>query len=1038
MTINNNNTLTHAQQTNLGNPSLNENRSHSSFDIRDHLDQLTEDGGSASKGWESFQCPACQAPNFKVEMKTGRYITGSCACATTEQGKKQIRDTVAPPQYQAKEEDHEQREYDPVDPAKVTLAQFPEGYKPKLANVEKIDDNLIKTTYRYSPTQLIVREDYPLGKQKLDKDGNPKLDEAGNPALYYKKFSYYTKDNNGNWSYKKGDRHWEAYNLEEAIAQGYNGYILVVEGEKATDKARERLGIPAITFRGWNEEGIKPSLTQLKNSGIAGIIMFPDNDSTGEKDAKEVAKWCDQLEFPYYKLSPTDVWGDMPEKGDIVDWVESQDYQDMIRPNLIQELEEAIHKAVDSKNRNEAKAEKKRQAQQTDYYVADDPIDLKVAENTFAEDWMVVNEVFYQYQENKGYWQKVPNDKVKRHISHELKNYFTVKETKDGEIKKIYKFAKDSNVKSCFSFAKGFLTLSHDPANNHLLSLKNGTVDLRTGELGSHKKDNYLTRHIPLDYKKSDKIPPLFHEFLSYSYGEEQIPLIRAVMSMFVDPTAPYGKAVHLIGKSGTGKGFLTRVIKELVGIDNVGSIDKFSLIADQDKRHQNLTARSLIVAPDISGYLSDLGAFYELVDNGSMSGRALHSNDGYEKVWNLRFLLASVQPLQVENAGEGWKRRIIPIPTLGRQGKSQTENLENRVRQEELAHILGWALSMPREERDSMLFNSNLWAKANRDLQFEQDTHSDTVRAFIDQCLTPSDKEHDSIDTNVLYGYYKAFTQITGGKQKSQTNFVAGLKNALEELYQKGKSYRENGKYKKTKPKFTNMTLTARFHPDNFDGFTYTCDPRTLSTGGYEEFMDFLSPESVALTDECDPDSEKVNATPETPTTEETEQGRDPVTLCPSEKYKNSTQDDSLAFTSSSLEKEGNNNNKEGKSQSHKVTKDTEAQKPDNEKVSGVTVTQKQAKVTEEATVTKLTKDMVKPLTADHIKKAGELDKQQYFKVFELMKQHKAVTTVEAVYEALKPYDAGLTPEKVKRHIKAISYSTVQDDGLCWLPDIY
>ena len=922
----------------------------STFDIRDHLDKLTLDGGSAGKNEQSFHCPNCQAPNFKIDLKTGRYGTYSCPCGTTEEGKKAIRNAVSPPQYQqyqGKEEGYSQREYDPVDPKTVTLAQFPEGYEPKLATVEEIDTNLIKTTYRYSETQIIVREDYLQGKPKLDKKGNPKLDEVGNPVLYYKKFSYYTRDENGNWNYKKGDRHWEAYQLEEAIAHGYNGYILAVEGEKAVETARQRLRVPAITFRNWNEQGIKPSLTQLKNSGVAGVIFFPDNDATGEKKAKEVEKWCEQLDLSYYKLSPTDVWSEMPEKGDIVDWTNHENYKDMIPDNLITELEQAIHQAIDSKNRNKAKAHKKRELQEEDYCVnSETTIDLKLCESSFGDDWIVINEIFYYYHESKGYWQKLENAKVKRFIAHELKKYFAIKETKDGAYKQ-YKFAKDSNVKSCFSFAKAFLTLKGAPSNNHLLSAKNGTVDLRTGEIGEHKKENYLTRHIPLEYKKTEEIPPLFHEFLSYSYGEEQIPLIRACISMFLDPTAPYGKAVHFIGKSGTGKGFLTRVIKELVGIENVGSIDKFSLIADQDKRHQNLTARSLIVAPDVSGFLSDLGAFYELVDNGSMSGRALHSSDGYEKIWNLRFLLASVNPLQVENAGEGWHRRIIPIPTLGKQPKTSAPDLEKRVRSEELALILGWALSMPREERDELLFDPKLWGKENRDLQFEQDTHSDPVRAFIDTCLIPTDDPNDAIETNILYGFYKAFNKITGSKQKSQTNFVSGMKNSLEELYKKGKTYRDNGKPKKSKPKFTNMKVVASFK-ENEDG-TYTCDPKTLSTGGYEDFINFLASPNVTSTQQCNYDSTKATVISEMPATKETQQQCNSVTLKPSQENKGKEKEDSLDFASSSSKE---HIKKEGDSGGCKDTAVTESQKPDYEEDSSVILPEKQATVTDEATV--------------------------------------------------------------------------------------
>ena len=928
------NTKTQTPQTASNTQANNNNHSHSQFDIRDYLDYLEETGEK-----NKYYCPACGGHNLSVDQRNEKYNCWNCE--DTKKIAKILREEAG--------ENKTEWEYknpcpqEPVDPASVNLAKFPEDYQPKLAETVEKSENLLETRYRYSDSQLILRQDFPQGKNVSGKNGQ---------KTKYKKFSYVTVDGDGNETHSKGDQHWEAYQLEEAIAQGYNGYILAVEGEKAADKARERLRVPTITFRDWNKEGIKPSITQLQNSGIAGIIYFPDNDQTGTKKAKELNKWCGQIGFPCYTLSPTDVWSEMPKSGDIVDWVENPDYNEMIPENLIRELEKAIHLAVDSKERDRAKAEKEREAKGNNYFVGGDTtLDLKVTETTFSNDWVVMNEVFYQYQENQGYWKKVPNSKVKQLISHELKKYFTTKEDKDGQILYVYKFAKDSNVKTIFSFAKCYLTLDFEPANKHLLSLKNGTVDLRTGELQQHHKNNYLTRHIPLDYKKTDNLPPAFKEFLLRSYGSDQIDLIRAVISMYIDPTAPYGKAVHLIGKSGSGKGFFIRVLKELVGLENVGSIDKFSLLSDQDKRHQNLTARSLITAPDISGFMSDLGAFYELVDNGSMSGRALHNDDAYEKQWDVRFILASVHPLQVENAGEGWKRRIIPIPTRGNQNRDINNDLETKVRKEELALILGWALSMPREERDQILFDPNTWAKSNRDLQFEQDTHSDTIRAFIDACLTPSDNPNDVIETNVLYEYYKAFVNVTGGKQKNQNNFVSGLKNSLSELYTPAKTHRQNGKVVRGKASFTNMTLSAKIYKDSFNG--YECDPKSLSSGGYEDFIHFLENGTVTTTQDCNNDSKEAVVTAKTPTTSDFEQECNNVTMKQQHSSKVVNLPHSIENADNVNSSEWENSEKKGKSHCYDVTLLQESQNPDSASGSTVTTTSDESLLRGEAVVT-------------------------------------------------------------------------------------
>ena len=69
----------------------------SKFDIRNHVDKLRRDGGKDSDyGDRSYHCPVCDAPNFKVNIKTGKWFSWSCDCASTEEGKREIRQALSP------------------------------------------------------------------------------------------------------------------------------------------------------------------------------------------------------------------------------------------------------------------------------------------------------------------------------------------------------------------------------------------------------------------------------------------------------------------------------------------------------------------------------------------------------------------------------------------------------------------------------------------------------------------------------------------------------------------------------------------------------------------------------------------------------------------------------------------------------------------------------------------------------------------------------------------------------------------------------
>ena len=67
------------------------------FDILQHLDQLKPGGGTNNpRGDHSFKCPYCGAPNFKVNVVTGKCFTYGCDCASTEAGKRAIRNALSP------------------------------------------------------------------------------------------------------------------------------------------------------------------------------------------------------------------------------------------------------------------------------------------------------------------------------------------------------------------------------------------------------------------------------------------------------------------------------------------------------------------------------------------------------------------------------------------------------------------------------------------------------------------------------------------------------------------------------------------------------------------------------------------------------------------------------------------------------------------------------------------------------------------------------------------------------------------------------
>lgn len=184
----------------------------------------------------------------------------------------------------------------------IELARLPEQPKPP-QSVTK--GNQVITVYPYASGQEVRRLEQFEGSQRLGKKVLP----------------YHQQDTE--MVSGKGDLPWNAYRINEVIRHGKGKWVLGVEGEKCVEVARQNQ-IIAITWQGgsWTLDDILADLLTLKRSGVKGLIYSPDYDEPGTNKAEKIIKAAQQIDFPVAVVDPVELWSEMPEKGDIVDWIE--------------------------------------------------------------------------------------------------------------------------------------------------------------------------------------------------------------------------------------------------------------------------------------------------------------------------------------------------------------------------------------------------------------------------------------------------------------------------------------------------------------------------------------------------------------------------------------------------------------------------------------------------------------------------------------------------------------------------------------------
>ena len=254
------------------------------FRILDYLDKLESDGGTNyPNGDHSFNCPACGAPNFKVNLNSnsnsyGLWGTFSCDCANTEAGKRKVREALSPA----------------VSQSRVSTKAVRPAQRRSWNYFTPV------TLERQQPALIVHRTDDGSGKRKIWQES---LINGHGPAVVKEKVL--------------------PYGLPEALQAIEDGtpHIFWVEGEPCVDALRA-MGLSAVSSIG--------GAGKFKPERDAGhippdrLVVVPDRDKPGMAHMQDVAAahpGCQWL-FPF---PGTKEWnGSMPATGglDVADWID--------------------------------------------------------------------------------------------------------------------------------------------------------------------------------------------------------------------------------------------------------------------------------------------------------------------------------------------------------------------------------------------------------------------------------------------------------------------------------------------------------------------------------------------------------------------------------------------------------------------------------------------------------------------------------------------------------------------------------------------
>lgn len=216
-----------------------------------------------------------------------------------------------------------------------------------------------------------------------------------------------------------------------------------------------------------------------------------------------------------------------------------------------------------------------------------------------------------------------------------------------------------NEVAEYLQFDDSTYQISGDPTPKYL-NFRNGMLDWKTGVMHPHDPSHRSVIQFPLDYEP-DADCPAFEEFLAQVMHEDYVALTWEMLGYLLYSGNKFQVAFLLYGTGGNGKGTLTRVIQEMLGVDNIANEPLDRLNGDRFSS-VNLFAKVANIAGDIDAtYQESTANFKRLTGEDKLAAERKYGDRFNFENWAVPLFSANKIPGS-SDVTEGYLRRWIVL----------------------------------------------------------------------------------------------------------------------------------------------------------------------------------------------------------------------------------------------------------------------------------------------------------------------------------------------------------------------------------------
>lgn len=308
-----------------------------------------------------------------------------------------------------------------------------------------------------------------------------------------------------------------------------------------------------------------------------------------------------------------------------------------------------------------------------------------------------------------------------------------------------------------------------------LLNCRNGTLDLRAGELRQHSHDDYITRRVELDYRPEAECPEWLRFLDSiFLYDRELIDFMQKAVGYALSGSMKEQCVFILYGVGMNGKSTFLKHIYRILG-DYALNTPASTLMEKYTDTIPNDVARlkgTRLVTAYESGKNKALAEsqIKQLTGDDPISARFLH-REYFDFFATFKIFFATNHKPTISGTDKGIWRRIMTVPFEKVVSPEERDPFLDEKLSKEYEGILAWAVRGFRKWQEEGLVQPDKVAEATNEYREE----SDVIGNFIEEkCVVGSDCK---VSANALLKAAQEWAKEGGLRYVRRNEFIDYMK---------------------------------------------------------------------------------------------------------------------------------------------------------------------------------------------------------------------------------------------------------------------